>query len=657
MLYRLFYRKLRSLSLPLLAAVLFSMSGMAHAQQSAPADDGSATLRTLEQTLIPAADRIDLAQRLQGVTMSAPSAQTPLQPKIYKVGDHETFWATNASGVSANAHETQFQVTAELIYVTPHLYMWFQIGTAPDVAGVKRSADKFENSIYPTVHTYFGSERSPGIDGDVHLYILHAHKLGSGVAGYFSSADSYPRAVVKTSNEHNMFFVNLDSGTFPGSPYYEGVLAHEFQHMVHHVVHPNQESWMNEGMSELSRLINGYIVNGGSFAPTFTADPLTQLNTWDDGAKDSPHYGGGYLFMAYIAQRFGNAAIHAILADKRNGLLAVTDVLSTLYLTDPATHKPITLTDLFADWQIANLLQQPNDTRYGYTITHEAFPAVAISATLTPGTHSDTVTQFGTRYLELKTPGTYTLHFAGQPTVKVIPTQAHSGQFMWWAGRSDTSDARLTHDFDLTGVPTATLDFWLWHSIEKEWDYGYVEVSTDGGVSWTPLSSTGTDDNDPYANAYGPGFTGNSGVDNFDVAQPAQWTEQKVNLTAYAGKAIKVRFEYVTDDSLSLYGMAIDDIQIPEIHYNTDAEGNDGGWLAEGWARINNVLPQRFLIQEVDYGTTPHISRLLDSTGGIAGDWTIRVGGSVPRVVISIAGMTQFTTERAPYTYTLTAQR
>jgi len=67
MLYRLFYRKLRSLSLPLLAAVLFSMSGMAHAQQSAPADDGSATLRTLEQTLIPAADRIDLAQRLRNL--------------------------------------------------------------------------------------------------------------------------------------------------------------------------------------------------------------------------------------------------------------------------------------------------------------------------------------------------------------------------------------------------------------------------------------------------------------------------------------------------------------------------------------------------------------------------------------------------------------
>lgn len=49
--------------------------------------------------------------------------------------------------------------------------------------------------------------------------------------------------------------------------------------------------------------------------------------------------------------------------------------------------------------------------------------------------------------------------------------------------RTDDSDATLTHDFDLSGVKNATLDFWAWYDLEEDFDYADVETSTDAGVN------------------------------------------------------------------------------------------------------------------------------------------------------------------------------
>lgn len=636
-------------ALPFFALIIlcgaFAVSNPAHAQQAAPSD-GTTTLTLLDQTNIPVNDRIDLARRLQGVTDIPAAPDHPVNN--YKVGDRATFWATD------NDANKSFQVTTQLIYATPHVFMWFEVGANPDINAVKQSADTFENHVYPTVHQYFGSERSPGIDGDVHLYILHVHHLGAGIAGYFSSADTYPNTVVKTSNQHNMFFMNLDNARV-GTRDYEGTLAHEFQHMAHNANHVSREGWLDEGMAETSRLLNGYAQS--SFAPTFLFIPTTQLNTWS--ADSTPHYGAAYLFSAYLAQRFGPDKLKLLITSSHDGLFAFDDVLQQIKATDSITKQPITTTDLYADWQAANLLNNTaiGDGRYGYAKFPEKLPAAAIAATLTPGTHTETTNQYGTIYLQLTQPGTYTFKFQGQPTVRVIPTDAHSGSHFWWAGRLDKSDARLTHDFDLSSVKSATLDFWVWHWIEKEWDYGNVEVSTDSGHTWKALSTPEMDSANPNDTAYGPGYTGSSGVAGFDDSQSPSWIEQKIELTPYAGQKIKVRFEYITDDALVLPGMALDDIQIPEIGYSTDAESDNGGWQSEGWARMDNTLPETYLVQAIAISSTAAnttVKRLLSPTDGINGQWTITVGNGVKRVVIAVSGMTRYTDEPAPFSYTLT---
>jgi immune inhibitor A len=146
-------------------------------------------------------------------------------------------------------------------------------------------------------------------------------------------------------------------------------------------------------------------------------------------------------------------------------------------------------------------------------------------------------------------------------------------------------------------------------------------------------------------------YTGFSGADSADKAQ---WVQQHVDLSAYAGKQILVRFELLTDGSTTYQGMLVDDIIIPEINYSSDVETGDDGWQAEGWLRIDNVLPQTYLVQMITYGPAIRITRLLSPGDGIDGSWEVNVGDDIWEVVISISGMTEFTTEPALFDYTLT---
>src|ERR1041385_6705719 len=320
---------------------------------------GSATLDKLRQTVIPARDPVDLGKRLLHITAPLP---TPSQPKRYQVGDTETFTAED------NDHNTLLTISEKLVYITPHVYMWFQSDYTPDMDAVKLSADNFENNTYPTVHRYFGSEASPGIDNDVHLYLVHARGLGAGVGGYFDSSSSYPKSVVPSSNEHEMFFLNLDlvAGLI-GTSSYDAVLAHEFQHMVHDNVDHNEDGWFNEGMSVTSELLNGYPEMG--YVTSFMSAPGTQLNAWAIQNDDTiPHYGAAFTFIAYYLQRFGQDALKKLVANPDNGLQSFRSTLSQINATDSASHKPVAVEDLFADWTLANLLNDRTvgDGRYGY---------------------------------------------------------------------------------------------------------------------------------------------------------------------------------------------------------------------------------------------------------------------------------------------------
>ena len=137
--------------------------------------------------------------------------------------------------------------------------------------------ENFEEKTYPTNREFFGSEWTPGVDADPHLFILYAGGLGGSVAGYFSSADEYLPVVQEYANGHEMFLMSTEHVDLD-EQYAYSVLAHEFQHMIHWYRDRNEETWIDEGSAELAAFLNGYSVGGHD--RVFASNPDIQLTDW-----------------------------------------------------------------------------------------------------------------------------------------------------------------------------------------------------------------------------------------------------------------------------------------------------------------------------------------------------------------------------------------
>ena len=123
---------------------------------------------------------------------------------------------------------------------------------------------------------------------------------------------------------------------------------------------------------------------------------------------------------------------------------------------------------------------------------------------------------------------------------------AHSDSLSWSdspdEAYSPNTDASLTLSIALTGptIPVMpVLSFWHKYSFEKNVDFGYVEVSTDGGGSWMRI----------YA------VTGVGGPD---------WYREKIDLTPWLGRELRIRFRVRTNESGNYDGWHIDDVKIDE---------------------------------------------------------------------------------------------
>ena len=112
-----------------------------------------------------------------------------------------------------------------------------------------------------------------------------------------------------------------------------------------------------------------------------------------------------------------------------------------------------------------------------------------------------------------------------------------------------------TNSINLTGYSTAKLSFWTKYDIEKKWDCGVVLISTNNGSTWTaiggPLSVP----------ASGSGKQTPAGIPVYDGTL-GTWTQEDIDLTAYANKQIKIRFELRSDGSQNKDGWYVDDIDV-----------------------------------------------------------------------------------------------
>jgi hypothetical protein len=550
-------------------------------------------------------------------------------PGNYEVGHAETFFINDIMG------KRYYTVTAQVAVVTEHAYWYVQHGRSPDLAALREVARRFDESIYPTNRRLFGTEWTPGVDNDPRITVLFASIPGAG--GYFSSADEYTRAINPYSNEREIIYVNIDGG-------YEGLgstLAHEFQHMIHWNESPDHDVWLNEGASVLASVANGYDVGGVDFDYLRNTD--TQLNAWQANPDSSrANYGASFLFFDFLRANYGgDDTIRSIVGADGKGPEAITRGLRDAGRTE-------SFEDVFTQWVLANLL----DGEPGAEARGLAYPdreaSVSPSDTLSsyPTDRRATVSQHGVDYIELL-PGSGALEveFRGQATTRVIAAPPLSGQSVYWSNRGDLSDSSMTRTFDLSGLSSATLEFGLWLDTEADLDYGYVMASSDGGKTWDTLKGSHTTDDNPNGTNFGNGYSGRSLAR--EGADDDGWLRERADLSPYAGGAVQLRFEYITDDGYNAGGIAVDDIEIPELGFMDDAE-SDAGWQTAGFARVANELPQRYFLAAVTQAADDsfEVHEIEVAPDGTA---SFRIEGGYTSAVLVVAGMTPHSIHPAEY--------
>jgi immune inhibitor A len=183
------------------------------------------------------------------------------------------------------------------------------------------------------------------------------------------------------------------------------------------------------------------------------------------------------------------------------------------------------------------------------------------------------------------------------PNKVVVAAVPHSGDSMWFGGNDQAwADVRLSRSIDVP--PTGATRFWVWNNyqIEEDWDFGFIEVSTDGGATWDEQkifdeagTLVSTDDGylDPNGRMhdYGDKKYGLTGSTHGD------WRHDYVDLTGFAGSTIDLRLRYATDAGFEDKGWFTDDFAVTTdgVETWTDDAETDGDWATEATTFTNTT--------------------------------------------------------------------
>ena len=120
----------------------------------------------------------------------------------------------------------------------------------------------------------------------------------------------------------------------------------------------------------------------------------------------------------------------------------------------------------------------------------------------------------------------------------------------------DTNECVMAIDVDLTQAEGCSLSFWAKWDIEENWDCCVLEISDDGGSSWTPMPTNRT------VPASGQGAQKPTGIPVFEGTQ-GTWVENVVDLTAWQAETdVRFRFRMKSDTSVNEDGFYFDDMAV-----------------------------------------------------------------------------------------------
>ena len=608
-----------------LTAILVILLTLAAAAQ----DSEFPTLDALEQLEIPVLNYADMLSRLSGFN---PSYSLPTERREYQIGDRWTFT------VPANDIGEQKAANTELRGLTERVLIWVEDSAAYSRRQAQTLAERVERKVVLPLQQVFDSAEPPGVDADPRLTIVMIDNPNYSKTGIFPRGHTLPRALSQRSNQREMMLINIahEDRVEINEELMDEVIAHEYQHILLHHRDFDEEHWLNEALSGFAE---HYTSGAGSgydsvywLADIFLEAPNTGLMHLYSVDDVSAKYGAGALFTIFLAQQYGNQILAELYADDLNGWRSVDKVLRE--------SAGVSADDVFADWVLANYFLDA-DRGYGYRELDEFQipPKPVASFSSFPALHRGSLPQYSSDYLAVDVRGgdKLSLNLTQAPEARLIDIAPYEGDHFYYAVVTDTSNSRLTKAFDLGSAEAIWLEYRIWYDLKAHYEYGYIEVSTDGGANWEILAGAHTEDRSLYGRFYDDGYTGFSNG----------WLNERINLSRFSGRKILLRFEVYSDLVKTYHGLAIDDLRIDAIGVHDGFETQDDAWIAEGWIRSDNRLPQRAWLQVVQENADGlHLSRyLMTSTGEAA----IDVLPGVSQALVAISPIVPHTSLKTDY--------
>ncbi|MBB3043669.1 immune inhibitor A [Nocardioides sp. LMS-CY] len=370
---------------------------------------------------------------------------------------------------------------------------------------------------------------------------------------------------------------------------YEGTFAHEWQHLLHHYTDPFEGNWINEGLSDFAQTLVGYVdatktvdqpgadshlycfQGFGTVQTPYNPNPRdcggaqNSLTLWGEDPNPAAvlaDYGNAYSMMLYLYDRFGTEFMSALHRDGTyQGMASLAHELQAEGIDDPyrVVHQ----------YQSMVLLDRiVGDAKHSVVLGADkrvvTTPSLRSTVNLdnpesydTPGAApngADYVVLRGANGETLKGAKLRSLVFDGAAT---LPTQPllwttvtndpdRPGDSVLWSGNANNLDAAAVAEVT---VPAAdpTLRFLAKYGAELGYDYGYVQVSTDGGKTYTSIAGDKTVDG-----PFGPALNGTT--NGFEP--------HTFDLSAYAGQTVLISFRYVSDGGVNEGGLLLDDIAV-----------------------------------------------------------------------------------------------
>jgi hypothetical protein len=436
---------------------------------------------------------------------------------------------------------------------------------------------------------------------------------------------------------------------------YEGTFAHEYQHLLESYEDPDETNWINEGLSDWAQTLTGYVTPGLPITdkgfdghiqcftgfltvltpvnpiPRPACGPENSLTRWEDQGPSEilADYGAAYSFMELLAGRYGTSFMTALHRGDANGFAGVDEALVTLHggsrirrgeYRDGRFQKTSSQS-IFTDWTLAmavdGLLDQGARIEGRVRERNLQIPTLhstilwsnpeAYSSPGAPSNGSDYVQLRNAQGGVLRGSDVDSLSFVGSTTLPTQPLQwivvsdppGRPGNPALYSGTGDDRDEAAIRSISIP-ASGGNLTFTALWDLELGWDYAYVQISTDGGTTYTSLSCTApsaddgtTTDHDPGAVdavvSQLPGFNGVSGVVGLGAGSAA-WVPITCSLGAYAGKTVLLSFRTINDPAtqgngyLDAPGFYVDDVAV------AGTVVSDGSSLA-GYQSMSEVKP------------------------------------------------------------------